>query len=101
MPQKKPSFYKEHGYICLPPYGQTKLTDETLNKAVADSVNYKNSPTTWPSRLPSYEHWCAATLYNELEAGGGSDFKLLMQQLLTESTGSDTNNRNLKPNAKQ
>ena len=46
----------------------------------------REQPDTWPRDIPSFELWCAMTLYDVSSVNGGDKFQKLMHLLLTEGT---------------
>ena len=69
-------------HFTFEPCLQTTSWDNKQLKLVREAQN------NWPTRIMSYELWCALTGYDSRDETGGEVFQQLLQWLLTEGSGS-------------
>lgn len=79
--------------MCEPlaylPFGQQREVPDAQRRTQATAVKAcKEKLRMWPSQVPSFELWAAATKYERGQPGGGPAFRTMMRLLLVEGDSS-------------
>ena len=69
------------------PFGQQEVGKAQRREQKKAVKECQKDPHKWPSQVPSFELWAAATRYERGQPGGGPAFRTMMRLLLVEGNG--------------
>ena len=69
------------------PFGQQRVADAQRRTQATAVKACREKLRMWPSQVPSFELWAAATKYERGQPGGGPAFRTMMRLLLVEGAG--------------